>query len=587
MIYKLINPPNRFSLLIWGLGLLLMTSCRKDLAPNTPVFEFCPGSPTVTDVDGNTYNTVLLGDRCWTRSNLKVSKYRNGDALGSDPSLGYWSSVNQGSFTLYNNQAANKNEYGYLYNAYAALDARGLCPLGWHVPTDAEWYLMVKSLDPTANANVIGAESATAGGPLKSTDLWNSPNTGGNNASGFGAVPGGFRSESGVYGAQLDGGTYWSSSLDGSAKTWFRYLYDDNASVVRNSGNMRQGRSIRCIRDLTGTGGGGGGSDTLQAPSITTLTISGIAVNQANSGGTISSDGGSPVLQRGVAYGQNPLPDLSQSYTMDGSGSGSFSSQLTNLAANTLYYARAYATNAVGTSFGQALSFTTSTLPPPPACQANACPSTPTITDYDGQVYGTVQIGNQCWMASNLRAVSYRNGDAILPWSNQSNVGYQAVYDDSAANAPIYGRLYNSYAVLDSRGLCPTGWHIPSSAEFDVLAKFVDASADSGSLIFNGPVSATAGGALKSTLLWSSPNVGATNSTCFGAIAAGYRGNAGISYYNQGIGGYFWTSTQAFPGLFGSLLDRRLWNFTSELVVAPNAPDLGFSVRCLRDSAGN
>ncbi|MFM7913503.1 MAG: FISUMP domain-containing protein, partial [Bacteroidota bacterium] len=125
-----------------------MTSCRKDMVPNTPEFEFCPGSPTVTDIDGNTYNTVLLGDRCWTRTNLKVFKYRNGDALGSDPSLGYWSSVNQGSFTLYNNQAANKNEYGYLYNAYAALDARGLCPLGWHVPTDAEWHQMIKSLDP-------------------------------------------------------------------------------------------------------------------------------------------------------------------------------------------------------------------------------------------------------------------------------------------------------------------------------------------------------------------------------------------------------------------------------------------------------
>ncbi|MFM7589222.1 MAG: FISUMP domain-containing protein, partial [Bacteroidota bacterium] len=424
------------------------------MVPNTPEFEFCPGSPTVTDVDGNTYNTVLLGDRCWTRTNLKVSKFRNGDALGSDPSLGYWSSVNPGSFTPYNNQAANKNEYGYLYNAYAALDARGICPLGWHVPTDAEWYQMVKSLDPSANANVTGVESISAGGPLKSTGLWNRPNIGGNNASGFGAVPGGFRSESGAYGAQLDGGTYWSSSLDGSAKTWFRYLYDDNASVVRNSGNMRQGRSIRCIRDLTGTGGGGGGSDTLQAPNITTLTISGITVNQANSGGTISSDGGSPVLQRGVAYGQIPLPDLSQSYTMDGYGSGSFSSQLSNLAVSTLYYVRAYATNAVGTSFGQALSFTTSTLPPPSGCLANACPSMPTVTDYDGQVYGTVQIGNQCWMASNLRAVSYRNGDAILPWSNQSNVGYQAVYDDLAANAPIYGRLYNSYAVLDSRELC-------------------------------------------------------------------------------------------------------------------------------------
>ncbi|MFM8453477.1 MAG: hypothetical protein ACKOAD_00555, partial [Gammaproteobacteria bacterium] len=78
MMYKINNSKNRFSLLIWGLGLLLMTSCRKDMVPNTPEFEFCPGSPTVTDVDGNTYNTVLLGDRCWTLTNLKVSKFRNG-----------------------------------------------------------------------------------------------------------------------------------------------------------------------------------------------------------------------------------------------------------------------------------------------------------------------------------------------------------------------------------------------------------------------------------------------------------------------------------------------------------------------------
>jgi hypothetical protein len=91
---------------------------------------------------------------------------------------------------------------------------------------------------------------------------------------------------------------------------------------------------------------------------------------------------------------------------------------------------------------------------------------------------------------------------------------------------------------------------------------------------------------MRSLLLWNSPNTGATNGSCFGALGAGYRGTDAI-YYNQGIGTYFWTTTTAFPGGGISLLDRRLWNFSSELIVAPNAPELGFSVRCLKDSSGN
>ena len=587
MLRLLTSQKIRCSLLIWGLGLVFMTSCRKDLAPNPPVFEFCPGSPTVTDVDGQVYNTVLIGGRCWTRNNLKVTKFRNGDGLGSDPTSNYWTSVNQGSFSLYDNQSGNKGDFGYLYNGYAAVDARGLCPTGWHIPTDAEWGQMVKSLDPSANSSNSGAESATAGGPLKSIDLWNSPNAGATNASGFGAVPGGFRSESGVFGAKSDGGTYWTSTPEGSARVWFRYLYDDNASVVRNSGNLRQGRSVRCIQDLTGTGGGGGGGDSLEAPTVTTQSLASITMNTASGGGQIVSDGGSPVVQRGVAYGTVPLPDLNQPYTMNGTGIGSFSSALLNLTPNTTYNVRAYATNAIGTSYGNLVSFTTDAPPPPPGCQANACPGSPTVTDLGGRVYGTLKIGNQCWMASNLRSVQYSNGDPITAWSsNQVPVGYYAVYDNLSSNETTYGLLYNAFAVIDPRGLCPTGWHIPSSAEFDTLATFLDPNAIGGSAVFNGAVSATAGGEMKSLLLWNSPNTGATNGSCFGALGAGYRGTDAI-YYNQGIGTYFWTTTTAFPGGGISLLDRRLWNFSSELIVAPNAPELGFSVRCLKDSSGN
>ncbi|MBU6331267.1 MAG: hypothetical protein KGQ80_02480, partial [Bacteroidetes bacterium] len=93
----------------------------------------------ITDVDGNQYNTIKFGTQCWTQSNLKVSKYRNGDNIPTGLSDAQWGSTTSGAYAMYNNDAANDALYGKLYNWYAVTDSRGLCPTGWHVPSDGEW----------------------------------------------------------------------------------------------------------------------------------------------------------------------------------------------------------------------------------------------------------------------------------------------------------------------------------------------------------------------------------------------------------------------------------------------------------------
>ncbi len=228
------------------------------------------------------------------------------------------------------------------------------------------------------------------------------------------------------------------------------------------------------------------------------------------------------------------------------------------------------------------------TAPSDDPCAAKACPDQPTVTDQDGNEYLTVQVGSQCWIASNLRAGTYRDGARVpvapstSDWVANTEVGYQATYDDDVANELTLGKLYTPGVIVDSRGICPAGWRVPSSEDFDILVQGVDPYALSGESVFRGSLSADAGGALKSTTDWDSPNTGATNSTCFSGTGSGYRGSDG-GYYNKGIVGYFWTTTDAFGGGFTSLLDRRMWNTTAQVAVEPNAGSLGFPVRCLRE----
>jgi len=214
----------------------------------------CPGTPTVKDIDGNTYNTVLIGTQCWTKENLRVTKYSDGSVIPLDESGGStgdgtgqtWSSRTTGARTVNGHNSSNLATYGYLYNWYAAVDSKGLCPSGWHVPTDGEW---------TTLTTYLGGESI-AGGKMKSTGTtyWDSPNTGATNESGFSALPGGDRNTEGSFVNIIGYALFWSSTKITSNFTsiyaWNRILYYDNGNV-RSYGyySKSSGASVRCLKD--------------------------------------------------------------------------------------------------------------------------------------------------------------------------------------------------------------------------------------------------------------------------------------------------------------------------------------------------
>ncbi len=199
---------------------------------------------TVTDFDGNIYQTIQIGNQLWMAENLKVTHYRNGDPIPHLTDNDDWTSTTNGAYCYYNNNSANADTYGALYNWYAVDedDSRGLAPEGWHVPTDDDWQTLVDFL----------GGSSVAGGKMKETGTahWISPNTGATNESGFTALPGGYRYYNNGYFGYIGYTAYfWSSTEYDSNNAWNRLLYYDYSGVARYSYYKYYGFSIRCVRD--------------------------------------------------------------------------------------------------------------------------------------------------------------------------------------------------------------------------------------------------------------------------------------------------------------------------------------------------
>jgi uncharacterized protein (TIGR02145 family) len=220
---------------------------------------------TVTDADGNVYHTVTIGTQTWMVENLRTRKYNDGDTIPNITNATAWAELTTPAYCWYNNDSStSKTTYGALYNWYAVNTGK-IAPKGWHVPTDAEWDILVKYL--VANGYNYNGTTDTTGyndknriaKALASTTGWSSfSNTGavGNtdypakrNSTGFTALPGGYRDNCGGFLGVGDGGNWWGSYEDGAYHAWYRYIYSNTSYVSRSSCNKDYGASVRCVKD--------------------------------------------------------------------------------------------------------------------------------------------------------------------------------------------------------------------------------------------------------------------------------------------------------------------------------------------------
>lgn len=226
--------------------LLFVPSCEKDdnaTKPNT-IINPDGKTGTLTDIEGNIYKIVKIGNQWWMAENLRTTMYNDETSIPLVTDNTNWCYLASPAFCWYNNQATNSRQYGALYNWYtinsSSNGGKNICPTGWHIPSSTEWNTLITEL---------GGENV-AGGKLKETGIthWNSPNTGATNESGFTALPGGYRSNNGIPYDLGNYSTFWTSTEfneKGASKTILNY----STSVISDSYDKRFGYSVRCIKD--------------------------------------------------------------------------------------------------------------------------------------------------------------------------------------------------------------------------------------------------------------------------------------------------------------------------------------------------
>jgi uncharacterized protein (TIGR02145 family) len=391
---------------------------------------------------------------------------------------------------------------------------------------------------------------------------------------------------------------------------------------------------------------------------VVTHSVESIATTSAVTGGNVTSNGHDEIIARGVCWSTNNPPTIADSHTTDGLGLGEYTSTVSGLVPNTIYYLCAYVTNVVGTAYGEVMTFTTpcnsvaisisgttsigagqsttlaasgantylwsteettASITTTPAetttytvigtnqygCTGTAsvtvtvipqggqpCPGMATITDYDNNIYNTVQIGNQCWMKENLRTTSYSDGTPIEQGTDTSRTtAYWYYPSGNSDNMSTLGLLYNWAAVMRGsasssenpsgvQGVCPTGWHVPSDAEWTELTDYVSSQSE---YACNG-TSIYIAKALASTTGWNSFSSNCTvgntpsdnNATGLGIVPAGYySGN-----YNAATTAYCSSATEYNENY---VYNRNIGFFSSTVNRGNLAKYTALSVRCIKD----
>ena len=299
-------------------------------------------------------------------------------------------------------------------------------------------------------------------------------------------------------------------------------------------------------------------------PELLTSTVTSITETSAVCGGSIITNGGAEITAKGICWGTITPPTILSSKTVDTGSKSTYISSITGLTANTTYYVRAYATNSVGTAYGNTYTFLT--LPILFVAGSG-------VTDKEGNTYTTVIIGTQEWMGSNLKTTKF-NDDAVIPqvtvntdWQHLTTPGYCWYKNDSSTYKGTYGALYNWHAV-NSGKLCPTGWHIPTNNDWTTLETKLGADS-------------MVGGRMKETgtTHWNSPNAGADNRGGFIALPAGSRSSVG-DFESVGYDARWWSATELSPV---AAWYRSVSYSNAAAQKGYGSKNYGYSVRCVKN----
>lgn len=245
------------------LSILQMSTC---VVAQSQVTEHTCGTPNVhspdvtygqvTDIDGNVYKTVVVDGLSWFAENLKVTRFQNGDSIPNVSDAAEWSALKSAGMCSYQNDPSYDCPNGKLYNYFVGTDERNPCPVGWRVPSSADFARLINYYDADANGGAPSSLPNSAGGFLKSagTSIWRVPNTNATNLSGFSAIPNGGRNNQGVFSNSTDAAaSYWSTSLVGPGMGFFLELAYPQDYAVRNAYWAQYGACIRCVKDESTT----------------------------------------------------------------------------------------------------------------------------------------------------------------------------------------------------------------------------------------------------------------------------------------------------------------------------------------------
>jgi uncharacterized protein (TIGR02145 family) len=313
-------------------------------------------------------------------------------------------------------------------------------------------------------------------------------------------------------------------------------------------------------------------NDDKKLPVLTTNEATDITHNSAISGGIINDDGGSTITKRGVCWSKKINPTIKDNKSIDGAGAGQFTSLITGLDFNEVYYIRAYASNEFSTGYGMVYSFKTKGA----------------VVDSDGNIYRTIVIGDQEWMKENLKTTKYSDGSQIEYPGTDNNAwmtntsGAYAWYNNDSSWKNYYGALYNWFAVNNPAGLCPIGWHIPSDSDWYKLAEFIGGKSNGNKLKSCRQINSPLEGECKTTQhpRWlSHPIHYGTDDYGFAALPGGDRiGNGLVGYFEEF--GFWWSSSE----YSNSQAWFRSLDFNhSHIGVFKWEKQWGLSIRCLKD----